>query len=66
MGKNVSQQLIGTHLVEGRMEAGQEIGLRIDQTLTLDADARARGDASFPSQDRALRRIDTRMVLPDH
>ena len=37
MGKNVSQQLIGTHLVEGRMEAGQEIGLRIDQTLTQDA-----------------------------
>jgi hypothetical protein len=27
MGKNVRQQLIGTHLVEGRMEAGQEIGL---------------------------------------
>ena len=25
MGKNVSQQLIGTHRVEGRMEAGQEI-----------------------------------------
>lgn len=37
MGKNVSQQLIGTHLVEGRMEAGQEIGLGIDQTLTQDA-----------------------------
>jgi len=37
MGKNVSQQLIGTHLVEGRMEAGQEIGLRIDQTFTQDA-----------------------------
>ena len=34
MGKNVSQQLIGNHLVEGRMEAGQEIGLRIDQTFT--------------------------------
>jgi len=28
MGKDVSQQLIGNHLVEGRMEAGQEIGLR--------------------------------------
>ena len=36
MGKNVSQQLIGTHLVEGRMEAGQG-GLRIDQTFTRDA-----------------------------
>ncbi|MGH8479517.1 MAG: aconitate hydratase [Gammaproteobacteria bacterium] len=37
MGKNVSQKLIGSHLVEGRMEAGREIGLRIDQTLTQDA-----------------------------
>ena len=37
MGKNVSQTLIGSHLVEGRMEAGQEIGLKIDQTLTQDA-----------------------------
>jgi aconitate hydratase len=34
---NVSQELIGSHLVEGRMEAGQEIGLKIDQTLTQDA-----------------------------
>ena len=37
MGKNVSQKLIGSHLVEGCMEAGQEIGLKIDQTLTQDA-----------------------------
>ncbi|MFH0340651.1 MAG: aconitate hydratase [Chromatiales bacterium] len=37
MGKNVSQTLIGSHLVEGRMEAGQEIGLKIAQTLTQDA-----------------------------
>ncbi|MGH8657859.1 MAG: aconitase family protein, partial [Gammaproteobacteria bacterium] len=37
MSKNVSQKLIGSHLVEGRMEAGQEIGLKIDQTLTQDA-----------------------------
>ncbi len=37
MGKNVSLKLIGSHLVEGRMEAAQEIGLKIDQTLTQDA-----------------------------
>ena len=29
MGKNVSKKLIGSHLVEGRMEAGQEIGLKL-------------------------------------
>jgi aconitate hydratase len=37
MGKNVTQKLIATHLVAGRMQPGEEIGLRIDQTLTQDA-----------------------------
>jgi aconitate hydratase len=37
MGQNVTQKLIAGHLVDGRMEAGTAIGLRIDQTLTQDA-----------------------------
>jgi aconitate hydratase len=37
MGRNVTQKLIAEHLVEGAMEAGREIGIRIDQTLTQDA-----------------------------
>lgn len=37
MGRNVAQQLIECHLVDGEMKAGQEIGLKIDQTLTQDA-----------------------------
>ena len=37
MGRNVTQKLIETHLVDGRIEPGEEIGLRIDQTLTQDA-----------------------------
>ncbi len=37
MGKNVTQKLIENHLVEGRMQAGEEIGLKIDQTLMQDA-----------------------------
>jgi aconitate hydratase len=37
MGKNVTQKLIETHLVDGRIQPGEEIGLRIDQTLTQDA-----------------------------
>lgn len=37
MAKNVTQQLIESHLVEGRMTHGEEIGLKIDQTLTQDA-----------------------------
>jgi len=37
MGKNVTQKLIESHLVSGQMKRGEEIGLRIDQTLTQDA-----------------------------
>ncbi len=36
MGKNVTQKLIKRHLVEARMKPGEEIGLKIDQTLTED------------------------------
>ncbi len=34
---NVTQKLIKSHLVDGKMEPGEEIGLKIDQTLTQDA-----------------------------
>lgn len=37
MGKNVTQKLIAAHLVDGRVQPGEEIGLRIDQTLAQDA-----------------------------
>jgi aconitate hydratase len=37
MGLNVAQKLMADHLVSGDMTAGEEIGLRIDQTLTQDA-----------------------------
>jgi aconitate hydratase len=37
MHQNVSQKLIASHLVSGRMKADQEIALKIDQTLTQDA-----------------------------
>lgn len=37
MGKNVTQKLIESHLVEGNMKPGEEIGIKIDQTLTQDA-----------------------------
>jgi aconitate hydratase len=37
MEQNVAQKLISTHLVSGEMTPGEEIGLRIDHTLTQDA-----------------------------
>lgn len=35
--RNVAMKLIESHLVSGKMKAGEEIGLKIDQTLTQDA-----------------------------
>ena len=37
MGYTIAEKLIKSHLVEGEMIKGTEIGLRIDQTLTQDA-----------------------------
>lgn len=37
MSQNVAQKLIAAHLVSGEMTPGDEIALRIDQTLTQDA-----------------------------
>ena len=37
MGYTIAQKIIKEHLVSGEMVAGQEIGLKIDQTLTQDA-----------------------------
>ena len=37
MGQNVTQKLIDAHLIEGKPVIGEEIGLRMDQTLAQDA-----------------------------
>ncbi|MCL7489680.1 MAG: aconitate hydratase [Desulfobulbaceae bacterium] len=37
MGKTVAEKILADHLVEGEMKQGEEIALRIDQTLTQDA-----------------------------
>ncbi len=37
MGRNIVQKVLQDHLREGKLAAGQEIGIRIDQTLTQDA-----------------------------
>ncbi len=37
MSSNVARKLIAEHLVEGEMRPGEEIAVRIDQTLTQDA-----------------------------
>ncbi len=37
MGKSAAYKLIENHLVSGTMQPGEEIGIKIDQTLTQDA-----------------------------
>jgi len=37
MGRTITEKVIETHLVSGRFIPGDEIGIRIDQTLTQDA-----------------------------
>jgi len=37
MAKTVTEKILASHLVEGSLEKGAEIGIRIDQTLTQDA-----------------------------
>lgn len=37
MGENITQKIIKSHLVSGEMIAGQEISIKIDQTLTQDS-----------------------------
>ena len=37
MGKTIAEKIIAAHLVCGEMKKGEDIGIRIDQTLTQDA-----------------------------
>ncbi len=37
MGENLARKILRAHLVSGEMKVGEEIGIRIDQTLTQDA-----------------------------
>ncbi|MCL5950281.1 MAG: aconitate hydratase [Chloroflexi bacterium] len=37
MGQNLVRKIIGEHLITGKMNPGEEIAIRIDQTLTQDA-----------------------------
>ena len=37
MGQTLVYKILGEHVVEGQLAAGEEIGIRIDQTLTQDA-----------------------------
>ena len=37
MGKSITEKIIDAHIVEGKPKKGEEVGIKIDQTLTQDA-----------------------------
>ena len=37
MGLTIAQKILAAHIVDGEMKVGQDIGIKIDQTLTQDA-----------------------------
>ncbi|MEM3356880.1 MAG: aconitase family protein, partial [Candidatus Bathyarchaeia archaeon] len=37
MGQSLAEKIIAAHLVEGKMQPGEQIGLKIDHTLTQDS-----------------------------
>ena len=37
MGYTIAEKIIRSHLTHGEMKRGEQIGLKIDQTLTQDA-----------------------------
>ena len=39
MNQNLTRKIIAAHLVEGDMAPGNEVAIKIDQTLTQDATA---------------------------
>jgi aconitate hydratase len=72
MAENLAQQLIASKLVEGRMAPGEEIGLRIDQTLLQDVlgtlvmlELEAMGVTEVKTQP-SVQYIDHALVQADH
>lgn len=37
MGKSITEKIIDKHIIEGKPQQGEEVGIKIDQTLTQDA-----------------------------
>ncbi|MGB9695369.1 MAG: aconitate hydratase, partial [Caldisericaceae bacterium] len=37
MGKNIIEKILDSHIVEGLPQKGEEVGIKVDQTLTQDA-----------------------------
>jgi len=60
LGQTLTYKILNDHLVEGRLAAGEEIGIRIDQTLTQDATGTT---AFLLYESMGLRRVRTELSV---
>ena len=65
MGCTIAQKIIKAHLVSGEMKVGNDIGLRIDQTLTQDATG-TMAYLQFESMDVPRVKTDLSVSYVDH
>lgn len=64
-GLSVAQKIIKNHIVEGKMEAGEEIAIKIDQTLTQDATGTV-AYLEFESMNRSRVKTELSVSYVDH
>jgi aconitate hydratase len=60
MSKTLAEKVIAQHIVEGQMESGAQIGLRIDHTLTQDSTGTL---AYLEFEAMGIRRVQTKLSL---
>jgi len=60
MNLTLAEKIIAGHLVSGRLEPGEEIGIRVDQTLTQDATGTL---ACLEFESLGLQRVKTRLSV---
>jgi len=65
MKDTITERLLRSHLIEGDLRAGEEIGLRIDQTLTQDATG-TMAYLEFESMELARVKVDCAVSYVDH
>ncbi|MCF8085309.1 MAG: aconitate hydratase [Desulfohalobiaceae bacterium] len=65
MGDNLTRKIIAEHLLQGNMEPGEQIGLRVDQTLTQDATG-TMAYLQFEAMDRDKVATDLSVSYVDH
>lgn len=65
MGKSLAQKIIEPHLVDGKMEAGEEIGIKVDRVLMQDATG-TMACLQFEALDMPRVKVEHAVIYVDH